>query len=106
MSFGEEFTGYQLERRASASLRHFFWGPAMSQIYAELRRLKELGLVSHCERRADELRAQRIYRITERGIAELARWVGEGPNEPPTMLKGLTLLRTFYGHLVPRTLAA
>jgi DNA-binding PadR family transcriptional regulator len=101
LSFGEEFTGYQLERRAAVSLRHFFWSPAMSQIYTELRRLEELGLVSHRARTSQEVRAQRIYRITESGLAELARWVGGGPNEPPTVLKSLTLLRTFYGHLVP-----
>ena len=73
----------------------------MSQIYTELRRLEELGLVSHRAGTEQEARARRIYRISEQGVAELARWVGEGPTESPTMLKSLTLLRTFYGHLVP-----
>jgi DNA-binding PadR family transcriptional regulator len=101
MSFGEEFTGYQLERRATVSLRHFFWSPAMSQIYTELRRLEQRGLVSHRENAADEPRARRVYKITERGAAELARWVGEGPDDSPSVLKSLTLLRTFAGHVVP-----
>jgi DNA-binding PadR family transcriptional regulator len=98
MSFGEEFTGYQLQRRASASLRHFFWSPAMSQIYAELRRLEKLGLV---DRLASAAPAKRLYRVTEAGLAALAGWVGEGPHDPPSVLKNVTLLRTFCGHLVP-----
>jgi DNA-binding PadR family transcriptional regulator len=94
MSFGEEFTGYQLQRRASASLRHFFWSPAMSQIYAELRRLEKLGLVG----RAD---ARGAYKITEAGTTALAGWIGDGPHDAPSVLKHMTLLRTFCGHLVP-----
>jgi DNA-binding PadR family transcriptional regulator len=73
----------------------------MSQIYTELRRLEELGFVSHRQQELDELRNKRVYRITEAGLAELARWVSEGPADPPNVLKHLTCMRAFYGHLVP-----
>ena len=128
LSFGEEFTGYELRRRALASLRYFFWSPAMSQVYTELRRLKGSGLVA--ERSAHEVRlaggrqarmvgetplmqmakqkgrieenakhAKSVFAITPQGTEALARWVADGPADW-NMLKHLTCLRLFYGHLV------
>ena len=96
LSFGEEFTGYEVRRRALASLRYFFWSPAMSQVYTELRRLKGLGLVSE---RASAKNSKGVFAITPQGTAELARWVTDGPAEW-SVLKHLTCLRIFYGHLV------
>ena len=129
LSFGEEFTGYEVRRRALASLRYFFWSPAMSQVYTELRRLKGLGLVAEraargagragtarVARSATEARmaadadvrpvveggrrAKSVFAITPKGADELARWVAEGPSDW-NVLKHLTCLRLFYGHLVP-----
>ncbi|MFI8792971.1 hypothetical protein [Streptomyces sp. NPDC055105] len=40
LSFPGERTGYELKKWADASLRFFYWSPAISQIYAELRRLE------------------------------------------------------------------
>jgi DNA-binding PadR family transcriptional regulator len=103
LSFGEEFTGYELRRRALASLRYFFWSPAMSQVYTELRRLKGLGLVSE---RASAKNVKGVFAITPEGTGALARWVADGPADW-NMLKHLTCLRLFYGHLVePSTLRA
>ena len=45
VSFGET-SGYDLKQFADRSINYFFWSPATSQIYAELRRLKSLGYVS------------------------------------------------------------
>ena len=117
LSFGEEFTGYEVRWRALASLRYFFWSPAMSQVYTELRRLKGLGLVSERAARkvgsAAEARmaaeqrgggergrhAKSVFAITQKGLDELTRWVAEGPADW-NVLKHLTCLRLFYGHLV------
>ena len=135
LSFGEEFTGYEVRQRALSSLRYFFWSPAMSQVYTELRRLKALGLVAEraarqlsqvtqvsqvkpsramkAARSATEARmaadqrltnergrhAKSVFAITPTGQAELARWVSDGPAEW-SVLKHLTCLRLFYGHLV------
>ncbi|MCP3818723.1 hypothetical protein NLX86_11540 [Streptomyces sp. A3M-1-3] len=43
LSFPGARTGYELKKWADASLRFFYWSPAISQIYAELRRLETLG---------------------------------------------------------------
>ena len=43
--------------------------------------------------------AKSVFAITRKGEAELARWVADGPADW-SMLKHLTCLRLFYGHLV------
>src|SRR5688500_16377992 len=68
----------------------------MSQVYTELRRLKGLGLVSE---RASAKNTKGVFAITPQGTEELARWVADGPVEW-NVLKHLTCLRLFYGHLV------
>ena len=40
LSFGAELSGYELRQLALNSLRFFYWTPAQSQIYRELRRLQ------------------------------------------------------------------
>ena len=46
LSFGTELSGYDLKKWADHSLSLFFWSPASSQIYAELRRLEAPGYVT------------------------------------------------------------
>ncbi|MGA8371737.1 MAG: PadR family transcriptional regulator, partial [Acidimicrobiales bacterium] len=75
LSFGSELSGYDLKKWADHSLSLFFWSPASSQIYAELRRLEEPGYVTSREVPQDELRNKRVYRITEAGREQLLRWL-------------------------------
>ena len=72
LSFDRELSGYDLKKWADSSLRFFYWSPATSQIYAELKRLEKLGLVSARETPQDELRNKRVYRITDAGRDALA----------------------------------
>ena len=46
LTFGDELTGYEIKQRADVTLRFYWVSPAMSQIYTELRRLSEHGLVT------------------------------------------------------------
>ncbi|MDJ0953224.1 MAG: PadR family transcriptional regulator [Acidimicrobiia bacterium] len=105
LSFGRKLSGYEIRRWALASLRHFYWSPAQSQIYRELRRLEELGLVS-AETVAQRDRPDKtMYSLTEPGHAELVRWV-EGPVPEPPVVKHPALLRLFFGHVAnPERLA-
>ncbi|MGW8376022.1 PadR family transcriptional regulator [Streptomyces sp. ODS28] len=98
LSFPGERTGYELKKWADSSLRFFYWSPAISQIYAELRRLEGLGYAA--SRRADpeEPRAKRRYAITAEGRAALARWAEEDDPGPP-VLKHPLVLRIWLGHL-------
>lgn len=98
LSFDRELSGYDLKKWADSSLRFFYWAPAMSQIYTELKRLDGLGYVTSREVAQDEQRTKRVYRITDVGRAALTDWVEHDDVEPP-MLKHSPLLRVWLGHL-------
>ena len=83
LSFGRELSGYDLKKWADSSLRFFYWSPASSQIYAELRRLERVGYVEsriagakRLERRRqreqaalDQLRERHTFPLPE-GVVE------------------------------------
>ncbi|MFD9353103.1 helix-turn-helix transcriptional regulator [Streptomyces sp. NPDC060031] len=99
LSFPGERTGYELKKWADASLRFFYWSPAISQIYAELRRLEELGYAASARSGPEEARAKRRYAITEAGRAALAGWARDTAEAGPPVLKHGLLLRVWLGHL-------
>jgi len=98
LSFGRDLTGYDLKKWADASLRFFYWSPAISQIYGELRRLESIGYVESWAAPQDELRNKRLYRITPLGRDALTTWVRDSPVEPPVLKHGVAL-RIWLGHL-------
>jgi DNA-binding PadR family transcriptional regulator len=97
LSFGQELSGYEL-RRWAENLRFFYWSPAQSQIYGELRRLAQLGLVDSREVPQQGRPDKRLYMITRSGLEEVRRWLNDGPVEP-VILKHSVALRLFFGHL-------
>ncbi|MEU8956476.1 PadR family transcriptional regulator [Streptomyces sp. NPDC048518] len=99
LSFPGERTGYELKKWADASLRFFYWSPAISQIYAELRRLEALGYATSRRSGPEEPRAKRSYAITGEGRTALAAWAGGGRDAGPPVLKHPLLLRVWLGHL-------
>ena len=98
LSFGRELTGYDLKKWADHSLRFFYWSPAISQIYSELKRLERLGYVTSRTVAQDELRNKRVYAISEEGRVALTGWVQHAPVEPP-VLKHSVAMRVWLGHL-------
>ncbi len=104
LTFGDDLTGYELKQRADRTLRFYWVSPAMSQVYTELARLAELGLVT--ARDAGPNRRSSKYRITAKGRRELTGWLESAPAEFPT-LKHPIALRLLIGHLVdPATTSA
>jgi DNA-binding PadR family transcriptional regulator len=99
LSFGQELSGYDLKKWADHSLRFFFWSPAISQIYSELRRLESLGYVTSRVVAKDDTRSRRLYRITDEGRAWLAHWLVSEPADVP-ILKHPTMLRVWLGDLM------
>ncbi|WP_405655759.1 PadR family transcriptional regulator [Streptomyces sp. RK9] len=99
LSFPGERTGYELKKWADSSLRFFYWSPAISQIYAELRRLEGLGYASSRRSGPEEPRARRAYTITDAGREALAGWAAGGQDAGPPVLKHPLLLRVWLGHL-------
>ncbi|WP_382466024.1 helix-turn-helix transcriptional regulator [Streptomyces noursei] len=103
-SFRGARTGYELRKWADASLRFFYWSPAISQIYTELRRLERWGLATS---RTSAPQEPRRYTLTDAGRAALAAWA-DGVDDPgPPVLKHPLVLRLRLGHLAtPETLRA
>ncbi|MET9960532.1 PadR family transcriptional regulator [Streptomyces sp. NPDC006326] len=99
LSFPGERTGYELKKWADSSLRFFYWSPAISQIYSELRRLEELGYAASARSGPEEARAKRRYAITPAGRAALAGWASDTAEAGPPVLKHGLLLRIWLGHL-------
>ena len=98
LSFGREMTGYDIRQWSEAILRFFYVSPATSQIYTELRRLSDLGLVSNRTVARDEARDKRVYVITAAGTEALERWQTEVDAEAPIVKDGV-MLRVWLGHL-------
>ncbi len=96
LAFGQELSGYDLKQWAD-NLRFFYWSPAHSQIYAELRRLEARGLVTSRQVPQSHRPDKRLYRTTQAGLAEARRWLTQDPVEP--VLKHSIVLRLFFGHL-------
>jgi PadR family transcriptional regulator AphA len=68
-------SGYEIKGAVDNSTR-FFWAASYGQIYPELRRLREAGLVES-ERDDAGGRRRTRHRITAAGRRELRRWLAE-----------------------------
>jgi DNA-binding PadR family transcriptional regulator len=75
--FGQA-TPYDLKRVAQLSTVNF-WSVPHTQLYSECARLAEAGLLS--ERREQDGRRRRTYRVTERGRRALESWLSQPTGE-------------------------
>lgn len=96
LTFGDELTGYEIKQRADVTLRFYWVSPAMSQIYTELRRLTDHGLV-RADARQEGGREVTSYAITPEGQEALRTWMDGTPAGFP-VLKHTVLLRLLIGH--------
>jgi DNA-binding PadR family transcriptional regulator len=96
---GRSCSGYDLAKQFDGSVG-FFWQASHQQIYRELARLAEQGLVS-AEAIPQEGRPdKKLYSVTEAGQDFLKEWIGT-PTEMSS-LKDDLLVKLFAGHLVPK----
>lgn len=86
-------SGYDIKRIADHSTR-FFWQISYGQIYPELKRLAELGLVAQ-QPGSRGLRARNVYRITAKGRAALRSWLADTSSRSFEMRDEL-LLKLFF----------
>jgi DNA-binding PadR family transcriptional regulator len=91
-------SGYAIKKMADMSTRAF-WPTSLAQVYPELARLHEAGLL---ERREDPQgeRRRSAYQVTEEGEAALLAWL-RSPREIPTQLRDEGLLRLFFADALP-----
>ncbi|MGN6664249.1 MAG: PadR family transcriptional regulator [Solirubrobacterales bacterium] len=94
----EPRSGYEIKALVDDSTR-FFWAASYGQIYPELKRLSEAGLVVGSERPTGG-RKRTVYEITADGEAELRAWLRQPPQVLETRDEGL--LKLFFAGALPR----
>jgi len=94
-----EMSGYDLKQLINKSITHFYWSPAKSQIYGELRRLESHGLVTMREVPQTLRPDKRLYHITSKGIEAMQHWLEHSGVEPDSY-KSALLLKVFFGHML------
>ncbi len=87
-------SGYDLKHLCDYILAPM-WGVVQSQVYKELRRMKELGWVE-MEREEQESRPDRkVYSITEKGYTALRSWQAQPPEV--FQIRDELLLKVLFG---------
>jgi DNA-binding PadR family transcriptional regulator len=98
LSYEYELSGYDIRKWIEWSMRFFYGSPAYSQIYSELKKLEQHGLVTSRVENSHGTRSRRLYKITDAGLDAVTGWANESTLDPP-VLKHSALLRVTFGHL-------
>jgi DNA-binding PadR family transcriptional regulator len=91
-------SGYEMKAVVDRSTR-FFWAASYGQLYPELRRLEEEGLIEG-QSAPNGARARTIYRITDAGRQALDAWLHG--LDVTVELRDESLLRLFFADALPR----
>jgi DNA-binding PadR family transcriptional regulator len=97
MVSGEPRSGYEIKALVDNTTR-FFWAASYGQIYPELRRLSEAGLVEGSDAPRGE-RKRTVYEITADGEEELKAWLRQPPETYEMREEGL--LKLFFAGVLP-----
>jgi PadR family transcriptional regulator, regulatory protein AphA len=98
----EARSGYEIKALVDNSTR-FFWAASYGQIYPELKRLSEAGLVEGVDAPRGE-RKRTLYAITAVGRNALRDWLRQAPQTFETRDEGL--LKLFFSSLLAPEQAA
>ena len=85
-------SGYDIKAMVDKSTR-FFWAASYGQIYPELKRLAERGLIEGSDESQGE-RPRTVYSITEQGREALGAWLAS--DEQVHELRDEALLKLFF----------
>lgn len=91
-----EASGYDLAREFAQGIGHV-WNATHQQIYLELGRLNDDGLVEFRHIPQDGRPDKKLYRITEAGYRELRAWMDEPAPQP--RLRDALMIKIAGGHL-------
>jgi DNA-binding PadR family transcriptional regulator len=101
LSLGQQ-TGYDIKQFVDKSTR-FFWAASYGQIYPELRRLEEAGLVAGSPEPSGG-RSRTVYELTPDGLAALRTWLGSAAT-PLYELRDEGMLKLFFSDALPEQTA-
>ncbi|MFZ9668769.1 MAG: PadR family transcriptional regulator [Solirubrobacterales bacterium] len=93
----EDLSGYDIKLRVDESTR-FFWAASYGQIYPELKRLEEEGLVEGSASPQGG-RQRTVFRITDKGREALASWIMDTGSTIELRHEGL--LKIFFVDALP-----
>ncbi|HXR61519.1 MAG TPA: PadR family transcriptional regulator [Solirubrobacterales bacterium] len=94
----EPRSGYEIKALVDNSTR-FFWAASYGQIYPELKRLAEAGLIIGSDSPTGG-RRRTVYEITADGEEELRGWLRQPPGTSEMREEGL--LKIFFAEALPR----
>ena len=94
----EPRSGYEIKALVDQTTR-FFWAASYGQIYPELKRLSEAGLVVGSDAPTGG-RRRTVYEITADGEEELKAWLRQPPETFEMREEGL--LKLFFADALPR----
>ena len=92
-------TGYDIKKAIDGSTR-FFWGASFGQIYPELRRLSDAGLIKGKPDPRGQVK-RTIYSLTPKGERALHDWLTDSESFTFEM-RDESLLRLFFGDALSR----
>jgi PadR family transcriptional regulator AphA len=93
----EARSGYEIKAAVDNSTR-FFWAASYGQIYPELKRLSDAGLLEGVDAPRGE-RKRTVYAITDAGMAALRDWLRQPPQTSEMREEGL--LKLFFADVLP-----
>jgi PadR family transcriptional regulator, regulatory protein AphA len=91
-------TGYDIKQLVDKSTRHF-WAASYGQIYPELRRLQDQGLIEGREEPSGA-RARTVYVLTDAGRAALRGWLASD-DELTYEIRDEGMLKLFFSDVEP-----
>lgn len=99
----EEGSGYDLLKRFKERLG-FFWNASHQQIYLQLKKMSEEGLITFEVETQSGKPDRKVYRVTEQGHQALMDWI-EHPVKVNKVNDAL-LVKLYAGHLVDHDILA
>jgi DNA-binding PadR family transcriptional regulator len=95
-------SGYEIKRLVDHSAR-FFWAASYGQIYPELKRLEEAGLVAGTDA-SQGGRQRTVYELTDQGLRAARDWIARPPEVFETRDEGM--LKLFFAGVIEPSRAA
>lgn len=89
-------TGYEITKRFDEAMG-YFWQSSHQQIYLELKKMTEKGLVEFEEREQAGKPDKKIYHATEKGLQELKQWLAQPLKD--SAFKDALLMKIYAGPL-------
>lgn len=93
-------TGYDIAKEFKERELSNFWSARHSQIYPELRKLTEEGLLEYEVEISKEVQEKKVYRITKQGKREFVKWLLKDEVMQPTF-KDRFRLRMYFVSRMP-----